>query len=342
MAMVTTTNSAAGADRAEKKHPLVSLYPRLRFIEIATGTNDASSVLWPCLEFEDSNGITSDVRKAVNMKGLEDMALVRSMIRRLSSNQGTTGPVALLLGKNVPNQNRCVWFQGELLNFMDNFFIVLQSCEDVVGLKDAMEVTESIIEASIAANDSTTADGHSDVLVIVDVQPKYSSKAAAVENPPDQGNAVEAKSTAALNTNTGSSRDEETTVPQKASIDSLSKVEEAIVPPTEPSTKSDSAVQPRNIRASSSTEEIAPKEPPIESKQKKMRASSLSRKRPKIAEAARVSMSAALIAEETLQPEQDSPITDSSATSSTQTRRTLHSFGSKRKSSPTVALSDKK
>jgi hypothetical protein len=352
----SAAGAGAGAGAAEKNFSLGSLYHRLKFIEIATGPNNASSVLWPCLEFEDSSGITSDVRKAINLSGHEDMALVLSMIRRLSCPEGTKGPVALLLGKTVPNQNRCVWFQGELLNFMDKFFINVQSCEEVAELKDAMEATEPIIQAALSANDPTAAVGQSDAPVALDALP--SNKAAAVENPPDQANAVEAKSS--------SSKDEEAIVPQKASIDSLSKVDDAIAP-KESSIKS---VQPRKTRASSSNEEeviapknavqprktrvsspneeevIAPKEPSIKSEQEvvplttKTRASS-SRKRTKTAKAARVSMDAALVAEETLQSEQASPIADSSTTSSTQTRRT-HSSGSKRKSPPIVALSTKK
>jgi hypothetical protein len=343
MAMVTS--SAAGDGVAEQKCFLASLYHRLRFIEIATGTDDASSLLWPCLEFEESNNITPDVKKAINMSGQENMALVLSTLRRLSSSQGTKGPVALLLGKTVPNQNRCVWFQGELLSFMDNFWTGVHSSEDVANLKEAMQVTESIIEAAMSANDSTNAVGQSDAIVTLDAPP--SNKAAAVEN---QGNAVEAKSTA-----TSSSNDEEATVPQKASMDSLPKVDEAIAPKESSIKSKQDVVQTRKTRASSSKEEeaIVPKEPSIEPKQEVIplttktravlgRRASSTRMRPKIAKAARVSMDAALTAEETLQSEQHSPIADSSTTSSTQTQRTKHSSGSKRKSPPTVALTSVK
>jgi hypothetical protein len=158
--MAMPTSSAAGAGAAEKKFSLASLYHRLKFIEIATGPNNASSVLWPCLEFEDSSDITLDVRKAINLSGPEDMRIFLSTLRRLSSNQNAKGPVALLLGKTVPNQNRCVWFQGELLHFMDNFFLNMQSVEDAAELKDAMEATEPIIQAALsAAKDPTTAVG---------------------------------------------------------------------------------------------------------------------------------------------------------------------------------------
>jgi hypothetical protein len=347
--MVKVTSSAAGDGVAEKKCVLASLYHRLKFVEIATGTDDASSLLWPCLEFEESSNITPEVKKAINMSGQESMALVLSTLRRMSSNQGTKGPVALLLGKTVPNQNRCIWFQGELLSFMDNFFTGIQSSEDVADLKEAMQVTGSIVEAAMSsANDSTNAVGQSDAIVTLDAPP--SNKAAAVENPLDQSNAVEANS-AALNTS--SSNDEEATVPQKASIDSLPKVDEAIAPKESSIKSKPDVVQPGKTRASSSKEEevIVAKEPSIEAiqnvvplttKTRARRRASSTRKRPKTAKAARVSMDAALTAEETLQSEQDSPVADSSTTASTQTRRTKHSSGSKRKSPPTVALTSVK
>jgi hypothetical protein len=305
-AMVPTTNSAAGAGEAEKKFSLGSLYHHLRFIAIAAGASDASSIIWPCLEFENFSSITPDVRKAINTSGQEEMTLLLSTVRRLSSNQDMEEPVTLLLGETVPNHNRCVWFQGDLLSFTDNFNIVVQSCEDVAGLKDAMEAIESIIEDAISTDDSTTAHGQSEAMAALDAPPNKSNK-------PDQDNAVEVKS-AALNI--GSSSYEEATLAHKASIDSLSKVDDVIAPPKESSIKSDTAVQPRKTRESSSKEKevMAPKEPFIESKEPfiesrqkvvpltvKTRASSLSsRKRPKIAEAARVSMSAALFAEEML------------------------------------------
>jgi hypothetical protein len=347
--MVPTTNIAAvtGASEAEKKFSLGSLYPRLRFIAIGTEANDASSILWPCLEFENFSSITPDVRKAINKSGQEEMTLLRSTLRRLSSNQGMEEPVALLLGKSVPNHNRCVWFQGDLLSFMDNFNIVIQSCEDVAGLKDAMEAIESIIEDALSTDDSTTTHGQSEAMVALDAPPNKCNKTTAVEKPPDQDNAVVEVKSAALNT--GSSSYEEATLPHKASIDSLSKVDDVIAPPKESSIKSDTAVQPRKTRESSSKEEeaMALKEPFIESRQKvvpltaKTRASSLSsRRRPKIAEVARVSMSTALFAEERLQLlEQDSSKADSSTTSSTQTKQTLHSSRSTRKPTKTVTFS---
>jgi hypothetical protein len=281
--MAMATNGVVGADLPE------SLFHRLRFIEIATGTDDVSSLLWPCLEFEDFISITKDVKEAICMSKQEDMALALSAVRRLSSKQGMKGPVALLLGKTVPNQNRCVWFQGELLSFLDNFTIAVQSVEDVVGLTDAMEVTQSIIEAAMSTKDSTT-----EVIVTLDATPNKSNKATAVENPPDQGNAVEAKSTAL---NTSSSNDEEATVPEKASIDRLSKVEEVVAPKEQ-----DTAQTQKTSESSSkcSSKEEAPKETSIKHEQEIVPVTTkTTRKGPKTAKAAqtRVSVSAALNAE---------------------------------------------
>jgi hypothetical protein len=370
MAMVTSS-SAAGDGVAEKKSLLASLYHRLRFIEITTaGTDDDASLLWPCLEFEDFGEITLEVKKAVNMSGQDQLALTLLAIRRVRSIEGSKGSVALLLGKTVPNPNRCIWFQGELFSFMDNFWSAAQSTEHMADGKEAMQVTESIIEAAMSANVSSNAVAKGDAIVAPDAP--QSNKAAAVENPPDQGITIEAKSTTL---NTSSSNDEEATVLQKSSMDSLPKVDEAIAPKESSVESEQDVVQPgetsaspseeeevivakeseqnvvqlRKTRASSSQEEevIVAEEPSIEAMQKvvplktKTRASS-TRKRPKTARAARVSMDAALTAEETLLSQQDSPIADSSTTSSMQTRRTKHSSGSKRKSPPTVAVTSVK
>jgi hypothetical protein len=339
--MAMATNSAAGAGVAE------SLFDRLRFIEIATGTDDASSLLWPCLEFKDFSSITKDVKEAMHISKQEHMELAMSAVRRMKSKQGMQGPVALLLGKTVPNQNRCVWLQGggELLSFLDNFMAVVQSGEDVAGLTDAMQVTESIMEAAMS-KDSTPEVGH-DAIASLDAPPNKSNEATAVETPPDQDNALDAKP-AALDTK--SSNDEEAIVPQKAATGSLLKVDEVIAPKETFIKTEKVAVQTRNTRASSSkrsSKEEAPTEPSIEPEQEvvpltsKTRASS-SRKRPKTAKAARVSMDVALKAEKTPQSEQDLSVADSSTTSSTLTRQTKHSTALKRKTPPTVALSGKK
>jgi hypothetical protein len=520
--MSMVTKRAAGAGVVEKKYSLVSLFHRLRFIEIAIGTDDSSSILWPCLEFEDFGSITKDVKTAIRMNRHDDVALILSAVRQMQSPEGTKGqPVALLLGKTVPNQNRCVWFQGELLGFFDYFGSVVG--ENVAGLRDAMQVTEPMLVAGLAstestalvacpaagldastelvacslpknsqaaasadadseksdqtpaasAKDSTTAVGQSVAIVTHGALPKDSNKATAVEKSQDQGSAVEAKSTAV---DTSSSNDEEAVVPQNASIAGPSKDEEAIAPkessipseqdagqtrkigassfeatavesppeqgcaaeamstavdasssnveevtaPKEPSIESEQdAAQTRKTGASSSkatevesppdqgnaveanstamdtsssndeeviaphrasiecppkdAEVIAPKENivesehnPVQTRRKrasskdaeviapkkasvqdvvplttKTRASS-SRKRPKTAKPARVSLNGAFSAEVTVQSEQDSPIADSSTTSNIATRRAKQLSGSKRKRLPTVALSGKK
>jgi hypothetical protein len=66
--------------------------------------------------------------------------------------------------------------------------------------------------------DSTNAVGQSDAIVTLNAPPNKSNKATAVENPPDQASAVEVKST--------NDAEATATKPQKAPIDSLSKVEE--------------------------------------------------------------------------------------------------------------------
>jgi hypothetical protein len=331
------TNSAAGV--AEEKVSLASLAPSLKFIQVATGTDDAS-IMWPCVEFKNFACITPDVKKTLHITFQESAALGVSFMqymRRRKSNEGVevlNGPVALLLGKTVPNQTRCIWFQGELLNFLDNLAVAYVANGDTVptGFDDAMHAAWPMIEA-VSCEENTESTSKASLVALS--SPKHSQTAASTGaesqiSGPFLAVAAKESNTAAV----GSRSDASATFETNATANPPDQGNEIEAPSTVPGTSSN------DVKA------IAPNEASVESESDavpittKTRASSS--KCPKNTKAARPSMDVALSAEETLSSAQNSPMADATTTPRMSTRRTKPPSGSKRKTLQIVASSGKK